>query len=743
MTRTSLRLCFITILVALLTVRTTATSDVERLATLARAWAAVKFLHPYMLQKEIDWDAALVRAIPAVRAATTDDEFARAVGSILGELGDPATRVLQTVPRAHSGADATLYRWADDTLVINAGPYAAAKSGMALYGERASLLKEIAKAKQVLFDVRHHTTNVDERGIVAYAVSQLTGLTADMASAPAGLYVYHSGYRPQQGSTSGGYYSGLLTVPGQTFGPAAPGAPAPSRVVFVTDAQSILPSLAVALRDAGKALIVSDAALGDDVLVNTRGIDLGGRWRAIVRLEQIAGEVGADAIAADPMAEALAILEGRTPAPGANRGTAGSSSSAVPHWKPDPDYKAMTYPDVAHRLLAAVRIWSVIEYFYPYKALIGDWSAALTESIPQFIAAANDEEYAKAVLQFVARVEDGHSGAYGHPAVAKILGTWRAPIEVREIEKEFVVTRVFDGVPSEIDVRPGDVVVSVDDEPFGARIARMRPYITASTETARRNRIAAVALQGAPESVATLTLRGAERTTRTVRVPRKQAMQPRTTGEPYRIIDGNTGYVDMTRLNVTDVDAMFEAFKGTGAIVFDMRGYPRGTAWSIAPRINTKRAKVGAVFRRAQVSGLSAEGSSSGYYFEQPLPTTDEPTYTGRTVMLIDDRAISQSEHTGLFFEAANGTTFVGTPTAGANGDVTSFFVPGGFRVAFTGHDVRHADGRQLQRVGLQPHVLVAPTIAGIRQGRDEVLERALAYLKQRPRTNPHSAKPN
>ena len=176
----------------------------------------------------------------------------------------------------------------------------------------------------------------------------------------------------------------------------------------------------------------------------------------------------------------------------------------------------------------------------------------------------------------------------------------------------------------------------------------------------------------------------------------------------------------------------FDALKGTRAIVFDMRGYPRSTAWSIAPRINTKGARTGAVFRRAQVSGVSTfEESASGFYFEQPLPASEKPKYPGKLVMLIDDRAISQSEHTCLFFEAASGVTFVGTPTAGANGDVTSFFLPGGFRVGFTGHDVRHADGRQLQRVGIQPHVHAAPTIRGIRAGRDEVLERAMAYLKQ------------
>jgi C-terminal processing protease CtpA/Prc len=43
---------------------------------------------------------------------------------------------------------------------------------------------------------------------------------------------------------------------------------------------------------------------------------------------------------------------------------------------------------------------------------------------------------------------------------------------------------------------------------------------------------------------------------------------------------------------------------------------------------------------------------------------------------------------------------------------------------------VSHADGGQLQRKGIQPQVRAEPTIAGIRQGRDEILERAVAYLK-------------
>ncbi|MBK7651016.1 MAG: hypothetical protein IPJ20_10085 [Flammeovirgaceae bacterium] len=71
-----------------------------------------------------------------------------------------------------------------------------------------------------------------------------------------------------------------------------------------------------------------------------------------------------------------------------------------------------------------------------------------------------------------------------------------------------------------------------------------------------------------------------------------------------------------------------------------------------------------------------------------------------------------------MFFESVNNTMFIGSPTAGANGDVTKFQIPGGIFLYFSGQGVWHADNRQLQRVGLQPHVLVRPTIKGIRVGK-------------------------
>jgi C-terminal processing protease CtpA/Prc len=200
-------------------------------------------------------------------------------------------------------------------------------------------------------------------------------------------------------------------------------------------------------------------------------------------------------------------------------------------------------------------------------------------------------------------------------------------------------------------------------------------------------------------------------------------------GPVVQVLPGKITYADLDRLEQKDVDAMFEVAMDTPALVLDMRGYPNGTAWSIAPRLNVKGAKVGASFRRNLVMAMPSEGSLS-LAFDQNLPTTDKAPYRGKVVMLINQETMSQAEHTGLFFESACDVTFVGSPTTGANGDVTSLLLPGGVRISFTGHDVRHADGRQLQRVGLQPHIHVTPTLEGLRSGKDEVLERALEFLR-------------
>lgn len=704
-------------------------AEVDRLMTLARVWSTVKYLDPAFVTSGVDWDAALTRAIPAVRASKSDDEFAAAVDSMLRELRDPATRVASIDTAAAATADVPPFKWNSGVLVINAGPYVARHDVEQFWAGASAMQDALAKAAGAVIDLRTERGK-DAEGIAA-AVGTLENLTRTDLVAPASRYLFHSGYAPQSGGSSSNYQFGFLVIPGRTFAAARDGAPA--RIAFVVNARSTLPSAALALRDAGTAVIISSAPVGDEVAVDTQQINLGDRHVASVRTNEImVAGVQSDIVDVDPIAAAIRFASGETAVP--RRPQAASTAlPAVLRFPPEREYREMTYPDVNYRLLAAFRLWSVIDLFYPHKSLIGDWDSVLREFIPRFIDAKDADEYGRAVMEMDARVEDGHSSACCPPFFWKLIGSWTVPFSVRPIEREYVVTDLF---AADLPVRAGDVVVSVDGEPMADRVKRLWTLMTASTENARRALVATAALRGDKNSTAQLELRNKDGI-RKVSVARVRRA-PQKSSVPYRILHGNIGYVDLTRLTVAEVDAMFDLLINTKAIVFDMRGYPAGnTFYFIAPRINTGGAKIAARFRRRQLSGAAtAEEASAGFVFEQTLPMSEKPKFRGKTVMLIDERAMSAAETTALWFEAASGTTFIGTPTAGANGTMTNFPLPGGFQITFTGDDVRHADGRQLQRVGIQPDIFITPTIAGVRAGRDEVLEQAIKYLRD-PGTSP------
>jgi C-terminal processing protease CtpA/Prc len=72
----------------------------------------------------------------------------------------------------------------------------------------------------------------------------------------------------------------------------------------------------------------------------------------------------------------------------------------------------------------------------------------------------------------------------------------------------------------------------------------------------------------------------------------------------------------------------------------------------------------------------------------------------------------------------------VGSTTAGTNGSVAEIETPSGCITSFTGMKVTKHDGSRYHLVGVKPTIPAARTIAGVAAGRDEILEKALAYVR-------------
>ncbi len=69
-------------------------AETDRLVAVAKVWATVKYFHPYLADRPIDWDKALIDALPGIRTAPDTAGYKSAVGSMLSVLQDPLTRVL-------------------------------------------------------------------------------------------------------------------------------------------------------------------------------------------------------------------------------------------------------------------------------------------------------------------------------------------------------------------------------------------------------------------------------------------------------------------------------------------------------------------------------------------------------------------------------------------------------------------------------------------------------------------------
>jgi C-terminal processing protease CtpA/Prc len=270
-------------------------------------------------------------------------------------------------------------------------------------------------------------------------------------------------------------------------------------------------------------------------------------------------------------------------------------SRAVPSFasqlsQKDKPYADMEFPTVEYRLLSLFRFWNVINYFFPYKKHIEDsWENVLPRYIPKFEANKDGVDYQMTVREMVAEIRDSHGGVRNANLSQERTGRFQPAIFVGYVEEKSVVTKVLD---DKLPIKVGDVILTVDGEPVEKMRESISRYIASSTPQWLMRLVHLRLLLGAKDSVVNLRVRGADNQVREVALPRSQSiMDPKLTAVLQRttpviqVLPSGFGYVDLARLPAGDVDKMFDTIKNTPAVIFDMRGYPKGTAWSIAPRL--------------------------------------------------------------------------------------------------------------------------------------------------------------
>lgn len=398
-------------------------------------------------------------------------------------------------------------------------------------------------------------------------------------------------------------------------------------------------------------------------------------------------------------------------------------------------YPGISPEDDGYRLLGLYRFWGIVDYWFPYRyATDTTWAAQLEASLPGFVNASGEVEYRLAAMKLASSTGDGHCGIYGtSDALDGYLGSLYLPVELSFVEDSWVITGFLHQTALNSPLVIGDAILSVDGEALSDRAEELLPLSRGSNTAAKLDNLGYELLRGSPETADIIIERGGQEFQLGIaRVPMDEldwslSSGPAYGNETFSIMDTGFGFVDLSSLSMEDVDSIRETFASLPGMVIDMRGYPKEM---VIYHMGEFLVPEPQPFCLVSQADLDEPGT---FYIADTLFAGGggEGSFQGPVAILVDQGSMSSAEFHAMAWRLAPEARIFGHPTAGADGNLNTFTLPGGLRTGFSGLGIYWPDGSETQRTGILPDTVVTPTVQGIRDGRDEILEAALGWLEE------------
>ena len=401
-------------------------------------------------------------------------------------------------------------------------------------------------------------------------------------------------------------------------------------------------------------------------------------------------------------------------------------------------YSTLKIPDSGFQLLALFRFWNMVQYFYPNRAIMSDdpantayWDQVLRDSIPRLSLAPDSFTYQQELIRFIARINDSHANLWTTLAARPPYGSCYLPADLQFVEGSPVVLRTttLPGVPPTT-LQAGDVIQQLDGAIISDLVAQWTPLYADSNQAARLRDMAEYLTRGDCGAASVVVDRGGQTMTlQPNRLSTDQIDSSRTTthdlaGPAFQMLAPDIAYMKISTLTQAECPADIAAAAGTAGLIIDIRDYPGDFPLFALGNLLVTQPTTFVQFSDGDPKNPGAFGWAGT---EQLTPAS--PHYNGKVVILVDEITQSDAEYHAMAFRAA-GAVVVGSTTAGADGNVSTVPLPGGYSSRISGIGVFYPDHTSTQRVGIVPDVWVTPTIAGIRAGRDEVLEEGMQQIR-------------
>ena len=397
-------------------------------------------------------------------------------------------------------------------------------------------------------------------------------------------------------------------------------------------------------------------------------------------------------------------------------------------------YYDLSNPDYGYRLLTVFRFWNMVEYFFPSKYLTDkDWNDVLPEYIRRM--AHPTGSYLRETRRMIAELDDNHA-QYGG-GIFELFGRYRVPLNTGFVEGRLIVVTP-DTVPVKSERKApfqvGDEIVAVEDKPVEYYMAQTREFISCSNEN---DVLAATADQ---------ILRTKENRPLSIRYRRDGVTRdtladvtkmPGHFGwnylwkyhKTFSMLEDSIGYICPNKLSKEEeIPEISNGLKKNRGLIIDLRYYPSQDFNEFVSQYIVPDSVKYTV--RFTYPDLALPGVF--YARDYSYPTYKTEKYNAPIIIMVNEGTQSYGETSVQKIQNNPYTITIGSQSAGANGNISKFTLPRGILGAFSGLGWYYPDGWVVNRQGVKIDHEIRPTLEGIRDGRDEMLEAALSLIEEK-----------
>lgn len=413
------------------------------------------------------------------------------------------------------------------------------------------------------------------------------------------------------------------------------------------------------------------------------------------------------------------------------------------------------------KMLELFRIWNAVEYFYPYKYLLDHgWDDMLKKYIPVFRSIRNEQDYRSAVMRLAAELQDTHVGIE-NTFQYDVVGKLSSPFIFQIVDGKVLVTGIKDEAKmKKANLEVGDLITKINGRSILKSMDDKSGYFAYSNDAVKLREAYSYLFSSEEPAMVLEGIKQNGKAFKTT-VERKERIFNSEwdkdgipgyhlvyNGKAYTYLTYNEKesrlnpsfqvddkvYFEFSSLKASEVPALMETYKNAKGMVFDLRGYnDDGSLLTVFDYLLGKPEHFGIK--------TQADFSQPGKFCfvdniidksYKSAGKNNPDSYKGQVVLLINEYTQSSEELWAMIFKKVPGAVFVGSQTAGADGNKTAIKLTDGNKLIFSGLGIYYPDGGETQRIGIKPDVIVRPTVESIRNKEDLLLLKAFELIDQK-----------